>query len=274
MYKIVTKKELTPNVKYFEVLAPAVAHKSRPGQFVIIRAKETGERLPITIAGTDTEKGTVDIYFAEVGKSSTQLGALEEGDSILNFAGPLGNETNIENYGKILCVGGGVFVGAMQYQLEALKKAGCHITAIYGYRNKDQVLLEDEVRAVADEVYICTDDGSYELKGMGIVDELLEKNKYDHVFTIGPTSLQKNLSDKTKPYGVPTKVNLFPIMVDGMGMCGACRVTVGGSVLFSCVDGPEFDGHKVDFDELAKRLASYLDDERASMDAYNNCKVQ
>ena len=261
MYKIVTKKELTPNVKYFEVHAPAVAHKSRPGQFVIVRAEETGERLPITIAGTDLDKGTVDIYFAEVGKSSTQLGALEEGDSILNFAGPLGNETNIENYGKILCVGGGVFVGAMQYQIEALKKAGCHVTAVYGFRSKDHVMLEDEVRAVADEVYICTDDGSSGHKGMGIVDELLEKNKYDHVFTIGPTSLQKNLSDKTKSYGIPTKVNLFPIMVDGMGMCGACRVTVGGSTLFSCVDGPEFDGHLVDFKNLMLRNRRFVKEE-------------
>ncbi len=265
MYKIVTKKELTPNVKYFEVHAPAVAHKSRPGQFVIVRAKETGERLPITIAGTDTDKGTVDIYFAEVGKSSTELGDLEEGDSILNFAGPLGNEIKVENYGRILCVGGGVFVGAMQYQLEALKEAGCHVTAVYGFRNKDHIMLEDEVKAVADEVYICTDDGSYGHTGMEIVDILLEKYEYDHVFTIGPTSLQKNLSDKTKPLGIPTKVNLFPIMVDGMGMCGACRVTVAGSTLFSCVDGPEFDGHEVDFDELIMRMRVYNPQEKIAM---------
>lgn len=265
MYKIVTKKELTSNVKYFEVHAPAVAHKSRPGQFVIVRAKETGERLPITIAGTDTVNGTVGMYFAEVGKSSTQLGSLEVGDSILNFAGPLGNETLIGNYGKVLCVGGGVFVGALQYQIEALKKEGCHVTAVYGFRSKDHVILEDEVKAVADEVYICTDDDSYGTKGMGIVDELLEKNKYEQVFTIGPTSMQKNLCDKTKPYGVQTKVNLFPIMVDGMGMCGACRVTVGGSTLFSCVDGPEFDGHKVDFDELIRRMRTYNPQEKIAM---------
>lgn len=265
MYKIVTKKELTPNVKYFEVHAPAVAHKSKPGQFVIIRVNETGERLPITVAGTYPEKGTVGIYFAEVGKSSTELGALDEGDEILNFAGPLGNETSIENYGKVLCVGGGVFVGAMQYQLVALKEAGCHITAVYGFRNKDHVIFEEELKAVADESYISTDDGSYGHKGMAIVDELLEKNRYDHVFTIGPTSLQKNLSEKTKPYGTPTKVNLFPIMVDGMGMCGACRVTVGGSTLFSCVDGPEFDGHKVDFDELIMRMRVYNPQEKIAM---------
>ena len=265
MFKIVTKKELTPNVKYFEVHAPGVAHKSRPGQFVIVRIKETGERLPMTIAGTNIEKGTVGFYFAEVGKSSTKLGELKEGESILNFAGPLGNATTIKNYGRILCVGGGVFVGALQYQLEAFKEAGCHVTAVYGYRNKDHVILEDKVRSVADEVYICTDDGSYGYEGMGIVDALLEKNKYDHVFTIGPTSLQANLSEKTKPYGIPTNVNLFPIMVDGMGMCGACRVTVGGSVLFSCVDGPEFDGHKVDFDELIMRMRVYNSQEKIAM---------
>lgn len=265
MFKIVTKKELTPNVKYFEVHAPAVAHKSKPGQFVIVRAKETGERLPITIAGANPEKGTVDIYFAEVGKSSTELGLLEEGEPILNFAGPLGNSVKIENYGKILCVGGGVFVGAMLYQIEAFKEAGNHVTAVFGFRNKDHIILEDEVKAIADETYICTDDGSYGHTGMGIVEELLEKNKYDHVFTIGPTSLQKNLSDMTRPYGIPTNVNLFPIMVDGMGMCGACRVTVGGSTLFSCVNGPEFNGHDVDFDELIMRMRVYNPQEKIAM---------
>lgn len=265
MFKIMKIKGLTPNVKFFEVHAPAVAHKSKPGQFVIVRAKETGERLPITIAGTDPERGTVDIYFAEVGKSSTELGLLEEGDSILNFAGPLGNAVKIENYGKILCVGGGVFVGAMLYQIEAFKEAGNHVTAVFGFRNKDHVMLEDEVKAVADEAYVCTDDGSYGKEGMSIVEELLEKNKYDHVFTIGPTILQKHLSEMTKPYGIPTNVNLFPIMVDGMGMCGACRVTVGGSTLFSCVNGPEFNGHEVDFDELIMRMRVYNPQEKIAM---------
>lgn len=265
MFKIVTKKELTPNAKYFEVYAPAIAHKAKPGQFVIIRANETGERIPITIAGSDTEKGTVDVYFAEVGKSSTELGALEEGDEILNFAGPLGNSVKIKNYGKILCVGGGVFVAAMLYQIKAFKEVGNHVTAVFGFRNKDHVMLEDEVRDVADEVYICTDDGSYGCLGIQVVDELLQNNNYDHVFTIGPTSLQKNLSEKTKPYNIPTRVNLFPIMVDGMGMCGACRVTVGGSTLFSCVDGPEFNGHEVDFDELIMRMRVYNPQEKIAM---------
>jgi ferredoxin--NADP+ reductase len=269
MFKIVTKKELTPNVKYFEVYAPAIAYKSKPGQFVIVRTKETGERLPITIAGTNSEKGTVDMYFAEVGKSSKELGLLEEGDSILNFAGPLGNEVSIKKYGNILCVGGGVFVGAMLYQIKSFKEVGNHVTAVFGFRNKDHVMLEEEVTAVADEVYISTDDGSYGEEGMSIVDKLLSKNTYDHVFTIGPTSLQKNLSEKTKDYGISINVNLFPVMVDGMGMCGACRVTVAGTTLFSCVDGPEFNGHDVDFDELIMRMRVYNPQEKIAMVVQN-----
>jgi ferredoxin--NADP+ reductase len=162
-------------------------------------------------------------------------------------------------------VGGGVFVGAMLYQIKALKEAGNHVTAVFGYRNRDLVILEEEVKELADEVYISTDDGSYGEEGMGIVDELLAKNKYDHVFTIGPTSLQKNLSEKTKDYDIPINVNLFPVMVDGMGMCGACRVTVAGSTLFSCVDGPEFNGYEVDFDELIMRMRVYNPQEKIAM---------
>lgn len=268
MYEIVEKKELTTNIKMFKVRAPAVAKKVRPGQFVIVRTNENGERLPMTIAGTDPDEETVLIYFAEVGKSSKELGKLEAGDRLLNFAGPLGNETKIMNFGKILCVAGGVFVGAMLYQIQAFKEAGNKVVAVWGARNKDHLILVDEVRAVADEVYVCTDDGSEGLTGMGIVDELLEKHEFNHVFTIGPTILQKNLSDKTKPYGIPTKVNLFPIMVDGMGMCGACRVTVAGDTRFSCVDGPEFNGHDVDFDELIMRMRVYNPQEKIAMVVY------
>jgi ferredoxin--NADP+ reductase len=265
----VSKKELTPNVKVIEVHAPAVANKAKPGQFVILRFKENGERIPMTLAGTDPEAGTVTIYFAEVGRSSTELGTLEEGDELLNFAGPLGNAAEIRKYGKILCVAGGVFTGAMLYQIKALKEAGNHVVAVFGFRNKDHVMLEEEVKAVADEAYICTDDHSYGYEGMGIVDELLEEGEFDIVFTIGPTSLQKNLSEKTKPYGIPTRVNLFPIMVDGMGMCGACRVTVAGDTRFSCVDGPEFDGHQVDFDELIMRMRVYNPQEKIAMVVHN-----
>jgi len=269
MYKIVSKKELTPNVKMFEIHAPAVANKAEPGQFVIIRFKESGERIPMTIAGTDPEAGTVTIYLAEVGKSSTEFGVLGEGDELMNFAGPLGNATKIAKYGNVLCVAGGVFVAAMLYQIEGLKKAGNHVVAVFGFRNKEHVILEEEVKAVADEAYISTDDGSYGHKGIDVVDELLENEEFDHVFAIGPTSLQKNLSDKTRPYGIPTRVNLFPIMVDGMGMCGACRVTVAGDTRFSCVDGPEFDGHQVDFDELIMRMRVYNPQEKIAMVVHN-----
>ena len=269
MYKITRKQELTPNVKLFEVHAPAVAHKARPGQFIIVRTSERGERVPITIAGANPKEGTVTIYVAEVGKSSTELCRLEEGESILNFAGPLGNATEIKDYGRVLCVGGGVFVGAMLYQMRALKEAGNHLVAVFGYRNKDHVMLEEELKGVADEAYVCTDDGSYGLSGMDVVDELLENQRFDVAFAIGPMSLQKYLSEKTLPHGLPTRVNLFPIMVDGMGMCGACRVTVGGATRFSCVDGPEFDGHKVDFDELIMRMRVYNPQEKIAMVVYN-----
>jgi ferredoxin--NADP+ reductase len=269
MYKIVKKETLTPNVKMFQVHAPAVAHKARPGQFVIVRVNEKGERIPITIADADPEAGTVTIYFAEVGKSSTMLGKLEEGEDIMNFAGPLGNATEINRYGRVLCIGGGVFVGALLYMMRALKEAGNEIVAVFGYRNKDNVFLEEELREAADEAYVCTDDGSYGLKGMDVVDELLEKQEFGRVLSIGPTSLQMDLSEKTKPYGIPTRVNLFPIMVDGMGMCGACRVTVGGDTRFSCVDGPEFDGHQVDFEELIMRMRVYNPQEKIAMVVYN-----
>jgi ferredoxin--NADP+ reductase len=269
MYTIVERREITPNVKMFVVHAPAVAHKARPGQFVIVRVGEKGERVPITIAGTDPEAGTVTVYVAEVGKSSTEMGKLRKGDAVLNFAGPLGNATEIKDYGRVLCVGGGVFVGAMLYQMKALKEVGNHIVAVFGYRNKDHVMLEDELKEVADEAYVCTDDGSHGLSGMSVVDELLEGQRFDVAFAIGPTSLQKELCEKTLPHGVTTRVNLFPIMVDGMGMCGACRVTVGGATRFSCVDGPEFDGHKVDFDELIMRMRVYNPQEKIAMVVYN-----
>ena len=269
MYRIVKKEQLTPNVKMLQVHAPAIAHKARPGQFVIIRASETGERIPITLAGNDPMEGTVTIYFAEVGKSSTLLGTLGVGDNILNFAGPLGNATEIKKYGRVLCVGGGVYVGALLYTMRALKEAGNEIVAVFGYRSKDHVFLDEGLKEVADEAHLCTDDGSRGLQGIDVVDELLGNQRFDLAFTIGPTSLQMNLCEKTRPYGIPTRVNLFPIMVDGMGMCGACRVTIGGDTRFSCVDGPEFDGHKVDFDELIMRMRVYNPQEKIAMVVYN-----
>ena len=265
VFKIVSKRVLTPNVKLFEVKAPAVAKKVSPGQFTIIRTHEKGERIPITLAGSDPEKGTVTIVFAEVGKSSIQMGRLDEGDEILNFAAPLGNPAPVENFGKVLCVGGGVFIGALLYHAKALKEAGNEVVVVLGARSEDQLFFVDEAREIADDLYISTDDGEVEHTGLGFLEALLEETSFDHVFTIGPTSMQRMIADMTKPLGIPTTVNLFPIMVDGMGMCGACRVTVGGETKFACVDGPDFDGHNVDYDELSSRMKVYTPHEKICM---------
>jgi ferredoxin/flavodoxin---NADP+ reductase len=259
------KEQLASNIKLFEVSAPAVAVKSKPGQFVILRVHEKGERFPITIADANPEKGTVTIIFAEVGKSSSQLGRLEEGDSLLNFSGPLGNATKIANYGEILCVGGGVMAGALLYQIKALKKAGNRITTIIGARSKEHLILVDELRKYSDELHLATDDGSVGEEGIAFLEALLKAKSFSQAITIGPTSLQKVVSEMTKPLGIPTTVNLFPIMVDGTGMCGACRVTVGEETKFACVHGPDFDGHKVDYDELISRMRFYNPNEKIAM---------
>ncbi len=265
MYKVVKKEELTPTVKLFRVRAPAVARKAKPGQFVILRVYEKGERFPITIAGTDPQEGTIDLVFAEVGKSSKLLGKLGEGDSILNLSGPLGNATKVKNYGTILCVGGGVMIGALLYQMRALREAGNKIITLIGAKNAEHLFMVEEVKAQSDEFYLATDDGSAGHEGIDFLRDLLKERKFDHVFTIGPTSLQRMVSEMTQPYGVPTTVNLFPIMVDGTGMCGACRVTVGGETKFACVNGPDFDGHQVDFDELISRMRFYNPNEKIAM---------
>jgi ferredoxin--NADP+ reductase len=265
MYSIVRKEKLAPNIKLFEVTAPAVAAKSKPGQFVIIRVNEKGERFPITITDANPEKGTVSIIFAEVGKSSSQLGMLNEGETILNFSGPLGNATKIQNYGEILCVGGGVMAGALLYQLKALKKAKNKITTIIGARTKEHLILVTELKKVSNDLYIATDDGSEGEEGITFLGEILKAKSFSHVMTIGPTSMQMVVSEMTKPYGIPTTVNLFPIMVDGTGMCGACRVTVGEETKFACVHGPDFDGHKVNYDELISRMRFYNPNEKIAM---------
>ncbi len=265
MYGIVRKEKLAPNVKLFEVSAPAVAAKSRPGQFVILRVHERGERFPITIADADPEKGTVTIIFAEVGKSSKQLGRLGEGDAILNFSGPLGNATKIERYGDVLCVGGGVMAGALLYQVKALRNAGNKITTIIGARSKEHLILLDELRGNSDEFHVATDDGSEGFEGLEFLSDILESKRFAHVITIGPTSMQMAVSEMTRPYGTPTTVNLFPIMVDGTGMCGACRVSVGEETKFACVHGPDFDGHRVNFEELISRMRFYNPNEKIAM---------
>lgn len=268
MYKIVKKLVLTPHVKLFEVEAPAVSRKARPGQFVILRVREKGERIPITIAGADPKRGTVALIFAEVGKTSTQLGTLGEGGEFPSLSGPLGNPLKIANYGTVLCVGGGVFVGALLYQIKALREAGNKIVSVVGAQSAEHLILVEEVKAASDELYIATDDGSQGHEGLEFLREMLKERKFDHVFTLGPTSMQRDVSELTRPYGMPTTVNLFPIMVDGTGMCGACRVVVGGETKFACVDGPDFDGHKVDFDQLISRMRFYNPQEKIAMILY------
>ena len=263
MKHTITRKIALNSEDYLiEVKAPQIAKKFRAGQFLILRIHEKGERIPITLADNDPEKGTVTIVFAEVGKSSIQLGKLEEGDEILNFAAPLGKPAPVKKYGTVLCVGGGVFIAALLYQAKALKKIGNEVVIVLGARNEEQLIFVNEAREIADELYVSTDDGSLEFQGLGFLAEILEKKRFDQVFAIGPTSMQREITEMTRPLRIPTIVNLFPIMVDGMGMCGACRVTVGGKTKFACVDGPDFDAHLVDFKELEKRVNQFKEQEQ------------
>jgi ferredoxin--NADP+ reductase len=265
IYKIIKKVKVTPHIFMFDVYAPAVAKKSKPGQFVIIRTHDFGERIPITIAGTDPESCAVKIYVAEVGVSSREICALKEGSEILNFSGPLGNSTAIKNYGTIIVIGGAAFIGAHNYMIHALKKAGNEIFSIITVNKPDELFLIDEIDKKSVEIKLVIEDGSGDFDSLDFLNDLFIENKIDHIFTIGPTSMQKSVSEISKPLGIPTTVNLFPIMVDGTGMCGACRVTVGGTTKFACVDGPDFDGHQVDFDELISRMRYYTPQEKIAM---------
>jgi len=262
MYKIIDKETVTPHIHRMDIRAPAVAHKSRPGQFVIIRINKYGERIPITVAGTDPKTGIVTIYIAEVGASSKAICALEKGDKILNFSGPLGNPSKIENFGKVLVVGGAAFIGAQYYLTEALKEAGNEIISVVTARRKEEIFLVDELRELSEELFVATEDGAEGHEFFSFLDPYISDKKVDHVITIGSTSMQKIISDKTRPFEIPTTVNLFPIMVDGTGMCGACRLSVGGATRFACVHGPEFNGHEVNFDELVSRMRYYTAQEK------------
>ena len=264
MYKIVRKKELNSAVTLMEIEAPYVAKKAKAGQFIIFRVDEKGERVPLTIAGFDREKGTVTIIFQKVGFSTNVLGALNEGDYIHDFVGPLGRPTEVENKKRVCVVGGGVGCAIALPAAKAFLEAGAIVDVIIGFRNKDIVILEDEFKQASTNLYLMTDDGSYGEKGFGTVklQQLLESGiQYDEVLAIGPVPMMKFVCKTTEPFGVRTMVSLNPIMVDGTGMCGGCRVTVGGETKFACVDGPEFDGHKVDFAELMSRNVTYRDRE-------------
>lgn len=264
MYKIIATKELAPKIKLFEVQAHEIAEKAKPGQFVILIMGNKGERIPLTIADYDIKKGTITFVFNEVGKTTKQLGLLKEGEYISNITGPLGNPSEIKNFGRVLCVGGGVMIAPMLLQVRALREAGNYITTVIGARIADLLFFEDEMRTLSHEFYVATDDGSRGHKGLGFLTEILKGGKFDRCVAMGPVAMMKNVCEVTKPFGIPTIVTLTPIMVDGMGMCGVCRVTVGGRMKFACVDGPEFDGHSVDFDGLIKRQRMFLPEERLS----------
>ena len=262
MYRIVSKRELAPKIKLFEVHAPEMAEKAQPGQFIIIIIDEKGERIPLTIAGKDAVKGTLKFAFNEVGKTTKQLGCLKEGDCIDNITGPLGNPSEIKKFGKVLCVAGGVLIAPMLFEAQALREAGNELTTVAGARIKDLLFFENEMESLSHKFYVATDDGSKGFKGLDFLKEVLEKEKFDRCVAWGPVVMMKNVSQLTKPLGIPTIATLTPIMVDGMGMCGVCRVTVDGKMKFGCVDGPEFDGHCVDFDELVNRQRMFLPEER------------
>ena len=265
MFKIVKREEMSDGtVVLNEIEAPKIAAKAKPGQFVILKANEDGERIPLTMAYTDPEKGIIAIIYQVVGKSTALFKTLQVGDSYQDVIGPLGKPTHIEKLGKVICVGGGTGIAVLHPITRALKEAGNHVIAIIGARSKDILIMEDYMERASNELHVCTDDGSYGHHGFvtDVLKQILEKEEIDQVVAIGPVPMMKFVTLMTKEYDVPTLVSLNPIMVDGTGMCGGCRVSVGGTNKFACVDGPEFDGHKVDFDELMLRLQAYCDDEK------------
>lgn len=272
---ILHKESLIPGKTSKLVLhAPHIAQKAYPGHFVMLRMSPTGERIPLTIADTDAANGTITIVYLVLGKSTALLETLKEGDAIPDVCGPLGHPTHIEKRGTVICVGGGTGIAAMHHIAKGHSRAGNRVVGIIGARSKDLLLFEKELSSFADELLISTDDGSYGHKGLvtDLLRDRLEKDKtVFEVVAVGPVPMMAAVADTTRPFGVKTTVSLNPIMVDGIGMCGACRVSVGGKTKFACVDGPEFDGHEVDFPELRRRLSAYRDQERISFDSYNGC---
>jgi len=275
MAKILEKERLSDVVVKITIDSPQIAKKRKAGQFVVMRINETGERIPLTIADADEKAGTLTIIFQEVGKSTMLLGSLNVGDKIVDVVGPLGKPTHIEMFGAVASIGGGVGIAALYPITEALHKAKNSIVSIIGARTKNLLMLEDEMRAVSDEFFITTDDGSYGEKGLvtNVLTNVIEKGKkLDIVFAVGPVPMMKAVSDVTRTYGIRTVVSLNSIMVDATGMCGACRCTVEGKTRFVCVEGPEFDGHAVDFDELMKRQKAYIEQEKKSIELFSGKK--
>lgn len=277
MHKIVRTETLAPSMFLMEMEAAKIAEKRKPGQFIILRINETGERVPFTISDSDAARGTITIIYQVVGKTTAQMSALKAGDSLMDIVGPLGKPTHLEKLGTVCCIGGGTGIAIAYPIAKGLREAGNTVISILGARTKDLLFYEDEVRSISNELVVCTDDGSYGQKGL--VTEMLKQlidrgEQIKLVVAIGPVPMMKFVAKMTKEYNIRTIVSLNPIMIDGSGMCGGCRVSVGGATKFVCVDGPEFDAHEVDFELLTKRLAAYREEETASYDQYkHDCKI-
>jgi ferredoxin--NADP+ reductase len=269
--KIVEKVALSENVVKMILEAPAIARKRKAGQFIVLLMDEKGERIPLTIVDSDSEKGTITIIFQVVGKTTAAMAGMNVGDHFSDVQGPLGNPTDIKKIGQVVCIGGGVGVGVVYPLAAALKQAGNRVISIIGARTKDLLILEEEMKRVSDRLIVATDDGSYGFPGFvsTVLQNLIDAGeKIEEVFAIGPVPMMKVIANLTRPYGIKTVVSLNPIMVDATGMCGACRVSVGGKTRFTCVDGPEFDGHQVDFDLLTSRLRMYCDQESVAYEKH------
>jgi len=276
MYRILQKRQLAETITLLEIEAPAIAQKARAGQFVIVRYDENGERIPLTIMDFDRRKGSITIVLQAIGYSTKQIAGLKEGDEILDFVGPLGEPTEIDNYGTVLCVGGGVGIAPIHPIARALKEAGNTVISVLAAKNKGLLILEDELRAVSHEIVITTDDGSYGLKGFATdgVKSVLDRGiTVNRIWAIGPMVMMRSVVDFTRPLGLKTIVSMNPIMVDGTGMCGACRVSVDGQTKFACVHGPEFDGHQIDFDLAMKRAAFFRKEEGIALE-YGECRCK
>jgi len=271
MHQIVERKKLAPGVVLIEVEAPEIARAHRPGQFVILRIDEYGERIPLTVADKNPEKGTITLIFQEVGKTTYHLARVPAGGTLHDLVGPLGSPTEVENFGTTVSIGGGIGIPLLYPITKALKQAGNHVVSIIGARTKELLVLEQEMAAISNVLKVCTDDGSYGIHGF-VTQELKrmldEKERVDRILGVGPVPMMKALCNMTRPYGVKTIVSLNPIMVDGTGMCGACRCEIKGETRYACVDGPEFDGHEVNFDLLIKRLAMYKGQELISLEQF------
>jgi ferredoxin--NADP+ reductase len=263
-YKIVHKRTLAYKMTLLQIEAPEIAAKAEPGQFLMVVPKRGGERVPLTICDYDAKNGTVSFAFHEVGKTTKELGTFREGDHLMDVAGPLGQASEIKRYGRVLCIGGGIMIAPILLQAKAMRAAGNHVTIVLGCRGEESLILKEEALAIGHEVHVASDDGSAGVTGMDFLGPLLDREKFHRCVVMGPVVMMRRVCEITRPHELKTMVTLTPIMIDGMGMCGACRVTVDGKRLFGCVDGPEFDGHRTDFEELVKRQRTMLPEERLS----------